>query len=97
MLIGSQRVTCHSRSGEDNFCGVGSKKMATSDLWFVCLAWVHVCLAWLCEVFLRTLISLTNVYEGYGRPTLNFIERFRLGSVCSATEITELNSEITMK
>ena len=71
--------------------------MATSDLWFVCLAWVHVCLAWLCEVFLRTLISLTNAYEGCGRPTLNFIERFRLGSVRSATEIIEMNAEIAVK
>ena len=90
-------MTCHSRSREDKFCGVGSKKMATSDLWFVCLAWVHVCLTWVCEVFLQTLISLTNAYAGCGRPTLNFIERFWLGSVRSATEITEMNAEITVK
>ena len=90
-------MTRHSISCEDNFCGAGSKKMATSDLWFVCLAWVHVCLAWLCEVFLRKLISLTNAYEGCGRPTLNFIERFRLGSVRSATEIIEMNAEIAVK
>ena len=89
-------MTGHSRSREDKFCGGGSKKMATSDLWFVCLALVHACLAWLCEVFLRTLISLTNAYAGCVTPTINFSERFRLG-LGSATEITEMNSEITVK
>ena len=95
MLIGSQPgdTSDHMRISSV----VGSKKMATSDLWFVCPAWVHVCLAWLCEVFLQTLTSLTNIYTGCGRPTLNLIECFRLGSVRSATEITEMNSEITVK
>ena len=40
---------------------------------FACLV------AWLYQLFVGTLISLTNAYVGYGRLTLNFIERFDLG------------------
>ena len=51
-------------------------EMSTTE---VCLA----CLTWLYGLFVRTLIPLTNAYTDCGRPTLNFIERFRLGSVRS--------------
>ena len=69
--------------------------MAKNEIWasevfFACLSWLH-------GLFAGTLTSLTNAYAGCGRPTLNFIERFWLGSVRSATEITEMNSEITVK
>ena len=47
-------------------------KMSTSDVCFACLVRP-------CELFVGTLISLTNAYAGYGRPTLDFIERFDLG------------------
>ena len=30
------------------------------------------CLTWLCGLFARTLISVTNAYACCGRPTLNF-------------------------
>ena len=48
------------------------RKMSTSDGCFACLARLY-------ELFVGTLISLTNAYAGCGRPTLNFIERFDLG------------------
>ena len=35
---------------------------------------------WLYGPFVRTLISRTDAYAGSGGPTLNFIERFELGS-----------------
>ena len=47
-------------------------KMSTSDVCFACLARLY-------ELFVGTLISLTNAYAGCGRPTLNYIERFDLG------------------
>ena len=43
-----------------------------SDVCFACLAWLY-------QLFVGTLISLTNVYAGCGRPKLNFIERIDLG------------------
>ena len=56
------------------------------------------CLTWLYELFVRTLISLTNLYAGCGRATLNFIERFWLGSVRSASKwnakCTQMNFEM---
>ena len=55
------------------------------------------CLTWLYGLFVRTLISLTNAYTDYSRPTLNFIERFRLRSVRSVCkwDMTKLNSKLT--
>ena len=50
-----------------------------SDVCFACPTWLY-------KLFVRTLISLTNAYAGCGRPTLNFIERFELGSVRSDSE-----------
>ena len=47
-------------------------KISTSDVCFACLAWLY-------QLFVGTLISLTNVYAGCGRPKLNFIERIDLG------------------
>ena len=54
------------------------------DMWAMelCVA----CLGWLCGFFYGPLILLTNEYAGCGRPTLNFIERFWLGSVRSASK-----------
>ena len=46
--------------------------MLANDVCFACLAWLY-------ELFVETLISLTNAYVGCGRFTLNFIERFDLG------------------
>ena len=43
--------------------------MSTNDVCFACLARLY-------ELFVGTLISLTNAYAGSGRPTLNVIERF---------------------
>ena len=47
--------------------------------------WVSgvLCFPWLYGLFLRTIISHTDVYAGCGRSTLNFIERFELGSLHS--------------
>ena len=46
----------------------------------------------------RTLISLTNTYAGYGRPTPNFIEHFLVRSVRSASKLiskcTQMNYEM---
>ena len=46
--------------------------MSTSDVCFVCLARLY-------EMFVGTLISLTNAIAGCARPTLNYIEPFDLG------------------
>ena len=43
---------------------------------------------WLYGLFVRTLTSRTDAYAGCGRPTLNFIERFELGSLRSDSEAT---------
>ena len=56
--------------------------------WNACSA----CLTWLYGLFVRTLISRTNAYAGCGRPALNCIERFWLGSVRSDSK---LNSQCT--
>ena len=48
------------------------RKMSTRDMCFACLARLY-------EMFVGTLISLTNAYAGSGRFTLNYIERFDLG------------------
>ena len=70
-------------------------QVAKNEMWatVVCFA----SLTWLYGLFVRTLISLTKAYAGYGRRTLNFIERFRLGSVRSAFkwDMTKLNSKCT--
>ena len=61
-------------------------KMSTSDVCFSCLAWLY-------ELFVGRLISLTNVCAGCGRPTLNFIERyFLLGSLRSLLSDSEATS-----
>ena len=56
------------------------------------------CLTWLYGLFVRTLISPTNAYAGCGRPTLNLIEHFWLGSVRSASKLnskcTQMNYEM---
>ena len=49
------------------------KEMSTSDVCFACLA------AWLYQLFVGTLISLTNAYADCGTPALNFTEHFDLG------------------
>ena len=43
-----------------------------SDVCFACLAGLY-------QLFVGTLISLTNAYASCGRPTLNFIELIDLG------------------
>ena len=68
--------------------------MSTTEVCFTCLT----CLTyWLYGLFVRTLIPLTNAYADCGRPTLNCIERFRLGSVRSVSkwDMTKLNSKLT--
>ena len=49
---------------------------------------VEMCLAWLYQLVSVPLILLTNAYEGCGRPTLHFVERFwfGFGSVRSAID-----------
>ena len=44
-----------------------------------------MCVSGLYHLFSVPLILLTNVYNGFGRPTLNFVEQFWLwlGSVRS--------------
>ena len=53
---------------------------------------------WLYGLFVRTLISITNTYAACGRCTLNFIERFWLGSVRAASKLsakcTQMNYEM---
>ena len=66
-----------------------SVQVAKNEMWVreVCFA----CLTWLYGLFVRTLIPVTNAYAGCGRPTLNFIERFWLGSVHSSSMCTQMN------
>ena len=54
-----------------------------------------MCVSGLYHLFSVPLILLTNAYTGCGRPTLNFVERFWfwLGSVRSASKITQKNSK----
>ena len=67
------------------------KEMCLSEVCFACLSWLY-------GLFVRTLISRTNAYAGCGRPTLNFIERFWLESVRSASKLnskcTQMNYEM---
>ena len=55
----------------------------------------EMCVSGLCHLFSVPLILLTNSYSGCGRPTLNFVEQFWfwLGSVRSASQITQRNSK----
>ena len=71
----------------------GQLTCANSEERNVCFA----CLTWLYGLFVPTLIRLTNEYAGCGRPAVNFIERFQLGSIRSASkwDITKLNSKLT--
>ena len=57
---------------KESTVGQLKNKMSTIGKCFACLAWLY-------ELFVGTLISLTNAYADCGRPTLNFIERFVLG------------------
>ena len=57
--------------------------MSSSQASEVCFA----CLTWLYGLFVRTLISRSNVCAGCGRPTVNFIERFWPGSLRSASQV----------
>ena len=54
--------------------GEEQNEILESEVCFSCLTWPY-------RPFVRTFISLTNAYAGCSRPTLNFIERFWLGSV----------------
>ena len=56
----------------DDVMRIAKNEMSTTEVCFAGLAWLY-------GLFVETLISLTNAYTGCGRPTLNFIERFRLG------------------
>ena len=74
----------------DDVMRIAKNEMLTTEVCFACLTWLY-------GLFVRTFIPLTNAYAGCGRPTLNFIERFRLGSVrlASKWDITKLNSKLT--
>ena len=78
-------------SWADDMVQVVKKEMWASAVGFACLTWLY-------GLFVRTLISLTNAYAGCGRPTQNFIERFWLGSVRSASKLnskcTQMNYEM---
>ena len=54
-----------------------------------------MCVSVLYHLFSVPLILLTNAYTGCGGPTLNFVERFWfwLGSVRSASKMTQMNSK----
>ena len=53
----------------------------------------EMCVSGLYHLFSVPLILLTNVYNGFGRPTLDFVDRFWLwlGSVGSVSKITQMN------
>ena len=91
MLIGWRAANNHvlrswtKYSWADDRVQVAKNEMWASEVCFACLTWLY-------GLFVRTLISRTNAYAGCGRPTLNFIERFWLGSVRSASK---LNSKCT--
>ena len=70
-LAARWHVLC-GRWSRVNYSGQLKNKMSTSDVCFACQAWLY-------ELFVGKLISLTNAYAGCGRPTLNFIERIDLG------------------
>ena len=83
--------SCVKYSWADDMVQVAKNEMWASEVCFACLTWLY-------GLFVRTLISLTNAYAGCGRPTLNFIERFWLGSVRSASKLnskcTQMNYEV---
>ena len=58
----------------DDVVQIAKNEMSMTEVCFACLTWLH-------GLFVRTLIPLTNAYADCGRPALNFIECFRLGSV----------------
>ena len=65
----------------DDVMRIVKNEMWTTEGCFACLTLLY-------GLFVRTLIPLTNyAYAGCGRPKLNFIERFRLGSVRSEGEL----------
>ena len=88
MLIGWRAANNHvlcswvKYSWADDMVQVPKKE---NQMWAseVCFAY----LTWLCGLLVRTLISRTNAYTGCGRPTLNFMEVFWLGSVHSASKL----------
>ena len=68
--------------------------MAKENLWEQgtwCKLWLP---NWLYGLFVRMLISLMNAYTSCGRSTLNFIERFWLGSVRSAFKLNSKCSQM---
>ena len=97
MLIGWHAANNHILCSWVSTVGQNMVQVAKNEMWAseVCFS----CLAWLYELFVGTLISLTNAYAGCGRPTLNFIDHFWLGSVRSASKLnskcTQMNYEMT--
>ena len=91
MLIDHVICSWEKYSWADYMVQVAKNEMWASEVWFACLTWLY-------GLFVRTLISRTNAYAGCGRPTLNFIERFWLGSVRSASKLnskcTQMNYEM---
>ena len=69
----------------DDVVQVVKNEMWASEVGFACLTWLY-------GLFFWTLVSLKNAYTSCGRPTQNFIGRFWLGSVRSASK---LNSKCT--
>ena len=97
MLIGWRAANNHvlcswaKSSWADDMVHVAKNEMWASEVCFACLTWLY-------GLFVRTLISRTNAYAVCGRHTLNFIERFWLGSVRSASKLnskcTQMNYEM---
>ena len=91
MLIGWHATKIHilcllaKHRWADDMVQVAKNEMWVSEVCFACLTWLY-------GLFVRKLISLKNAQDGCGRPTLNFIEFFWLGSVHSASK---LNSQFT--
>ena len=65
-LVGAPPI-CHQ-------CHLAKNEMWASEVCFASLTWLYGLFVW-------TLISRTHAYAGCGRPTLNFIECFELGSL----------------
>ena len=61
-------ITCGQRQWADDVMRI------SEELKFAGLAWLY-------GLFVGTLMSRTDVYAGCSRTTLNFIERFELGSL----------------
>ena len=97
MLIGWRAANNHvlcswaKSSWADDMVHVAKNEMWASEVCFTCLTWLY-------GLFVRTLISRSNAYAVCGRPTLNFIERFWLGSVRLACKLnskcTQMNYEM---